>query len=183
MSATKPAGTDAIAASTARSWEEWLAFLTEIGARDMPHPEIAERIRKTGDANGWWSQMITVAFEQHIGRRQPGQRSDGSFEMSVTRTVDGERAAVFDKLLARLEGVKAFNGVGLAAPPRTSITPKRSYWRCNMEDGTGVAFALEQKAPGKVLVAVTHDKLGSEGDAVRWRAFWKDEMANGFPPP
>jgi hypothetical protein len=180
MVATRPAGTDAIADGTARSWEEWLAFLTEIGAEDMPHPEIARRIQETGDASGWWAQSITVAFEQHIGRRKPGQRADGSFETSATRTLDGERDRLFADLVARLEGIDGFGGVALAAPPRTSVTPKRSYWRCKLADGTGVAFALEQKAPGKVLVAVTHDKVASENDATRWRTFWKQELGK-FP--
>lgn len=176
MGDTKPVGTDTIAGGTARSWDEWLAFLTEIGAETMPHPEIARRVQETGDANAWWAQTITVAYEQHIGRRKPGQRADGNFEISATRTIDGEREVVFDKLLARLEGVSSLGGIPLAAPARTSITPKRSYWRCDLEDGTAVAIALEQKTPDKVLIAATHRKLGSEEDAARRRAFWKAEL-------
>lgn len=176
MTATKPIGTDAIANGTARSWDEWLDFLTGIGAETMPHAEIARRVKETGDASGWWAQAIAVAFEQHVRRRDPGQRADGSFEVSVTRTLDGEREDRFTELVARLGGVTAFDGVALAGPPRTSITPRRSYWRCDLEDGTGVAFALEEKAPGKVLVAVTHRKLTGEDDAGRRRAFWKAEL-------
>lgn len=176
MSATKPAGTDAIADGTARSWDEWLSFLERIGAGKMPHPEIARRIKETGDANGWWAQAITVAFEQHIGRRKPGQRSDGSYEVSATRTVDGEVAGIFASLCKRLDTTAAFDGVARAGTPRTSVTPKRSYWRCDLEDGTGVECALEQKAPGKVLVAVTHKKLASEDDAARRRGFWKQHL-------
>ena len=183
MGATKPAGTDAIADGTARSWEEWLSFLQQIGASRMPHPEIARRIKETGDANGWWAQAITVAFEQHIGRRKPGQRSDGSYEISATRTVNGEVADTFASLCKRLDATAAFDGVARAGSPRTSVTPKRSYWRCDLADGTGVAFALEQKSGAKVLVAATHRKLASDTEAARWRAFWKDYLASAFPSP
>src|SRR5690606_38785401 len=87
MAATRPVPTAPFSEKTGRDWAGWLAFLDEIGARDMPHGEIAARVLATGDASAWWAQSITVAFEQHIGRRRPGQRSAGTYEVSANRTV------------------------------------------------------------------------------------------------
>lgn len=176
MAATKPIDTDAISKGTARSWDDWLAWLSGIGAEDLSHAEIARRIVATGDASSWWAQSITVAWEQHIGRRRPGQRASGTFEVSATRTVPGETAALFEKLLARLSGVRAFGDVAIDGEPRTSVTPKRSYWRAKLADGTALQFSLEQKTPDRVLVAITHEKLASEADIPRWRAIWKEEL-------
>lgn len=78
----QPVNADAITKGTAQSWKEWLAFLEAINAHSMPHDEIARRVRETGDASGWWAQTIAVAYEQHIGRRVPGQASDGTFQVS-----------------------------------------------------------------------------------------------------
>ena len=142
----------------------------------MPHPEIAERIRKTGDASGWWAQSITVAFEQHIGRRDPGQRSDGSFEVSVTRTMRGERETVYRLACALFDTRNSFDGVAIDGAARTSVTPKRSYWRAGLADGTAVTVAVEDKGGGKALVALMHQKLGRADDIARWRGFWKEVL-------
>ena len=177
MADTKPADTEAISKGTARSWNDWLAWLDGIGAGELSHSEIARRIVATGDASSWWAQAITVAFEQHIGRRKPGQRAGGGFEVSATRTLSGDVVWLFSALIARHAGAQALDGVALDGDPRTSVTPKRSYWRCRLSDGSGVQISLEGKAGSKVLVAATHDRLGSEEDIAPWRAFWKAELA------
>jgi hypothetical protein len=177
MADTNPINTDAIAGGTARSWDEWLKFLTSIGAEKLSHTEIARLVNETGDANGWWSQSITVAFEQHIGRRDPGQRADGSFEVSATRTMPGERSEVYDRLCALLDGRENFDGVAIDGEARTSVTPKRSYWRAALEDGTAIVVSVEDKGADKVLIALMHQKLGGAGDIPRWRTFWKDQLA------
>ncbi|WP_404403930.1 hypothetical protein [Pelagibacterium halotolerans] len=162
------------AEKTGRSWEQWLAFLGEIGAADLPHRKIAGRIVATGDANGWWAQSVTVAFEQHIGRRVPGQRSDGAFEVSVTRAVPGTMDAVLNQWKQAMNGRTAFGGVGITEGPNLSASEKWRYWRCALEDGTRVSVTINQKTPDKAGLAVTHEKLASEVEKERWRAFWKD---------
>ncbi|MBO6718198.1 MAG: hypothetical protein JJ913_09615 [Rhizobiaceae bacterium] len=175
MNSTRPADTDTIASGTARSWDEWLEFLTGIGAEKLSHTEIARKVKATGDANGWWSQAITVAFEQHIGRRDPGQRADGSYEVSVTRSLPGERDDIYTQVCGLLDAMPDFDGI--AGESRTSVTPKRSYWRASLEDGTAIVLSVEDKGDGKVLVALAHQKLADADEIARWRAFWKDVLA------
>ena len=43
------------------------------------------------DNAGWWAQTAAVAYEQQIGRRVPGQLGDGTFQVSVSKTVPGSR--------------------------------------------------------------------------------------------
>lgn len=99
----QPINTAAIESGTARNWREWLAFLDSIGAETLTHKEIAWRVHETGDASGWWAQSIAVAYEQHIGRRAPGQDGDGKFAVSVTRTVAGDMDRAFERWLALME--------------------------------------------------------------------------------
>lgn len=142
----------------------------------MPHPEIVKlvyaEIEKMTDKPGWWAQGITVAYEQHIGRRAAGQRSDGTFEVSVSRTFNGSREEVFTKCLERLTNETEFDGRSIANV-RTSKTLVRSYWRCDLDDGSKLTIAIEQKAPGKVLIVVTHSSLQSADEGSNWREFWK----------
>jgi hypothetical protein len=176
MAAIRATSPEAIGKATARSFEEWTAFLDAEGAREKPHREIARMIAATGDASGWWAQTITVAYAQHIGRRQPGQMADGSYQASASRTLAGDPEEVFALLRARLDPKRDIDGVALDGSARTSQTGKRSYWRAKLADGTSVAVAVEAKSPGRSLVAVNHEKLADAEATGRWMAFWKEEL-------
>jgi hypothetical protein len=176
MAATKPISTAAFGDKTRRDWVGWLSFLESIGARDLSHAEIAEKVAATGDASPWWAQSITVAFEQHIGRRKPGQRNSGAFEVSASRTVAEDRAGLFARVVAHFGAARSLGGVPVGPDARISETPKRSYWRATLVDGSTVQLAAEPKGDGKTMLNVTHMKLTAEADIARWRAFWKDEL-------
>jgi hypothetical protein len=76
--------------ATNRTWDEWLRFMDAIDARNLDHKEIALKVYEELDGTieqlGWWTQAVTVAYEQYIGRRIPGQRPDGTFQTSVSRS-------------------------------------------------------------------------------------------------
>lgn len=174
---SKPASVEGFAKNTGRDWAGWLEFLASIGAKDLPHKEIAARIAATGEASGWWAQSITVAYEQHIGRRAPGQRGDGAFEVAVSKTLAGNMDAAL-AAWQKLAGRRAeFDGVAVAGAPETSATEKWRYWRCSLEDGTKLNVTVTDKAPGKAGLTVTHEKLASAEDKEHWRAFWKTELS------
>jgi hypothetical protein len=162
--------------ATGRSWEGWIGFLDSIGAADMSHTTIARRVHETGFANGWWSQGIAVAYEQHIGRRKPGQRSTGDFEASLTKTLAISREEASAAWLALVDGQDRFGGVGASGEPTTSVTPKRSYWRVSLADGSRVVVAVEAKGPDKAMIALQHAKLETEDRIGHWRKFWKAEF-------
>ncbi|TKT82564.1 hypothetical protein [Aquamicrobium sp. LC103] len=174
MAAARPINTAAIEKGTGKTWQAWLVFLEEIGAAELSHTEIARRVGDTGEASGWWAQSITVAYEQHIGRRLPGQDGDGSFQLSVTKTLPGtmdEAMAAWQALAGRRTD---FSGVAIASGPRMSATEKWRRWGATLEDRSRVIASVNQKTPDKAGFAVTHQKLASAEAAEVWRAFWKD---------
>ncbi|GHD06701.1 hypothetical protein [Zhihengliuella salsuginis] len=184
----KPTNTAAIEKATGRSWDDWVALLDGEGARELPHPEIAGiAIRhldaETGANNGWWAQSIAVAYEQHIGRRLPGQRPDGTFEGSASRTVAGRRDDVArawgELILDHLAEHGGIGGVALEGDARTTDTGKRAYWRSGFTDGTRVAVSFEDKGADKVLVTATHERIAAPDDVADWKAAWKAVLA-GF---
>jgi hypothetical protein len=173
----KPANTSILAEKTARSWEQWLAFLKSIDAENLPHKTIAEQIVATGDASGWWAQTITVAYEQHIGRRQPGQRSDGSHEVSVSKTVSGSPDDALALWEARASSTEEGGGVEFAGPAHTTSSKNWRYWRRPLADGSRLNITIGEKAGGKATIALTHEKLAGPDDAEDWRGFWKACLA------
>lgn len=175
--ATKPTSTEPIEGGTGRSWEDWLAWLESIGARELDHKEIARRIKAEARITGWWAQYVTIAYEQHIGRRVPGQDHTGSYQVSVTKTLPGtidEAMAAWERLAG---GETSFGGVAVAGAPRSSATPKWRRWGATLADGTRFTASTTEKAPGKTVLAVGHEKLASLDEVERWRAFWKDYLA------
>ena len=174
---TRPSNTAAIEKGTGRSWDGWLAFLESIGADKLSHKEIAERIAATGDASGWWAQSITVAYEQQIGRRVPGQDGDGAFQVSTTKTFPGTMDEALDAWVALIGDRKSLSDVAITRGPETSSTEKFRYWRCGLEDGSRVGVSIYQKAPGKASIGLGHEKLESEAQVEHWRVFWKDMLA------
>jgi hypothetical protein len=61
--------------------------------------------------------------------------------------------------------------------PETSSTEKFRYWRCGLEDGSRVGVSIYDKASGMAAIGLGHERLGSEAEVERWRAFWKALLA------
>lgn len=176
---TKPSNISGIEEATHRTWDRWVSFLDGAGASKLTHKQIAELVHReldgTMDSAGWWAQGVTVAYEQHIGRRAPGQKSDGSYEVSVTKLIPGTKQDVY-ALWAEAYGDAAdFDGKPLENI-RTSITPVRSYWRGDFTDGSRLTVAVEQKTPEKAMIAITHTSLPSDTEKDRWRHFWRETI-------
>lgn len=165
---------ESIEKKTGKSWEEWVALLHSFNAAELSHAEIVKKLQIVSDLDGWWRQNITVAFEQHIGRRVPGQREDGTFEVSVTKTLNGTMDEVFSVWLELTDGLLEFNGVRVAGEESKSETPKWRNWRVNLEDGTKVVVGINQKTPEKALLGLAHQKLASADDAEMWRSYWRE---------
>ena len=84
---TQPTISDAaVQAKTGRVWTEWFTLLDAEGAAGLAHREIAVALREQHGLSGWWSQMVTVAYEQARGRREPHQTSRG-YQVGVSKTV------------------------------------------------------------------------------------------------
>lgn len=167
----------AVERGTGRAWRDWLAFLERIGARHLPHKEIARRVRDDCGVGGWWAQSIAVAYEQDIGRRAPGQQCDGGFQVSVNKTCPGSMDAVLARWQAAMDGRKRLAGVAITRGADVSRTDKWCYWRCRLADGSRVSVGIGNRQPGKAVLGLGHEGIGSPQAAARWRAFWRGELA------
>lgn len=186
---------ESIEQATGMPWPEWLEFFESVGAKDLTHPEIAhkayERIVASGmfddqaanhegrqNSSGWWSQNVTVAYEQHIGRRKPGQRADGTYEVSVTKSVGSDMADAMAWWMDMVAGQSEFNGVKLDGEPRTSVTPAAHNWRADLADGSKLLVSASERSSGKAMIAVTVQKLESSKAAESWRTYWKQFLGD-----
>lgn len=144
-------------AATGRVRAEWHALLDAAGAAGWKHPEIARWLYETQGVDGWWAQGITVGYEQAHGRRLPGQQADGTFSVTVTKTIAAPRSAVIDTALATL--IRRLGQPDSLKPESLYATAR---WKVGPE--TIVAGVSEPK-PGSTLVSLGRSKI-TDGDTL-----------------
>ena len=166
----------AVKEATGRDWAEWCSTLDADGAADMTHTQIARHLAQYGIGH-WWRQMVTVGYERLIGRRAVGQRCDGDYSASASKTLPGST----DEAIARWRALVAerveFAGAIAESEPRLSETAKWRYWKIDLDDGSRVSVNVCAKGEGKAILGINHDKLGDSDAAQRAKAFWKEMLA------
>lgn len=161
--------------ATNRTWDDWLQFMDGIGAKNLSHPEIATKVWEELDGKvdnpGWWAQSVTVAYEQHAGRRLPGQRSDGTFETSVSKATKLGMKELMDQWVAFAAGDEEVVAL-MAAEARVSGTDKRITWRTKAGDGSDIRVTSEPKKDGTAAIVAVQTGLPSPELNMEAKAKW-----------
>ena len=160
-------GADALRAATGRSHGEWRDLLEAAGALEWSHQRIAGWLVAEHGVDPWWSQGITVDFEQDRKGRLPGQQADGTFSVATTRTVPGERLAALSVVRAELEA-------RFGAPHGENLAAAQPVVRWRLGDGTRLAAAAQRPNRSGTPVSITVERLP---DAPAMEA-WKGELAS-----
>ncbi len=164
----------AIVNATGRDFDYWKAFLEKRGALSKSHKEIALLLREEGGVPPWWTQQLTVMFEQHIGRRVPGQDCDGEFSVSASKTITGSMDDALRWWVDRVGDQSEFSDIPISRGPDISRTDKWRYWRVGLADGSRVNVNIYEKSADKASLGIQHEKLESTDQVEHWRAFWKN---------
>ncbi len=160
---------------TGQPWEHWYLLLDGWGAADRSHSEIARFLNVDHGVDGWWAQEVTVRYEMAIGRRRPGQRSDG-FELSASKTVAVPLEQLFEAFLddeqrsAWLDASLRVRG----ASPDANVPTIRFDWA----DGAERVTAWFTPKGERSTVAIAHQRLPSAEARDTARAFWRDALAS-----
>ncbi|MEO7146333.1 MAG: hypothetical protein ABIX09_00405 [Terrimesophilobacter sp.] len=144
---------DKVKAATGRIWDDWYALLDAAGAPKWDHPTIAKWLADAQGVDGWWAQGITVGYEQARGRRVPGERADGTFAVSATKTIRGTRVEILEPVLAAL-------AKQLGEP--ASLRPESKYATARWQvDGETIVAGVSEPKPGSTLVAMERSRIAS----------------------
>jgi hypothetical protein len=142
------------------------------GAKDMQHRDIVTLVHKKYKVDGWWSQSVTVGYERIKGLRARGQRRDGSYEATKSRTFDVPVVTLFDAWADEKSRRRWLNGANEIV--RTATSPKSL--RLGWPDGSIVAVGFVTKGKSKSSVAVQHEKLPDRETADRLKQYWSDRL-------
>src|SRR3954466_1046426 len=129
-------------------------------------------VAKTWKIDGWWAQSVTVGYERIKGLRARGQRRDGSYEASKSRTFDVPVSTLFEAWADDKTRQRFLDGEKVKV--RTSTAPKSM--RLDWTDGSIIAVGFMAKGKGKSSVAVQHSKLPNREAADRLKLYWSDRL-------
>lgn len=140
-------GDGAVVRATGRSRTAWHDLLSTAGAHDWSHSKTAAWLVAEHGVDDWWAQGITVGYEQHTGRRKPGQRADGTFEASASRTVPLAQQGAFDAVIASVS-----EDIG-AEPTSTRASAKHATakWK---RDGGAITARVSPTKDGKSTITL-----------------------------
>jgi hypothetical protein len=163
--------------ATGKSWEEWVKFLDQAGARNMTHKEIARWLYDQKLVTDSWCQGVTVGYERAIGRREIGQNCYGEYTTAATKALPGTLDSMLERWLARVKGMTVFNNVGLLDEPRVSATEKWRYWRTSLADGSKLSINICEQKNGRILLGINHVNLADKPTADAWKLYWKELLS------
>lgn len=173
--ADMPYGDDAILRGSGKTWDEWRQLLDAWGAREKSHTEIARYLATEHGVDDWWAQGVTVGYERLIGRREVGQRNDGSYSASVSKTIDAAQDVVFAWVAD--EQKRAEWIAPEAVRFRTASEPKSVRFD-DLDHGIIIAFSIYPTPAGKTSCQVQADKLPTSEFGDAWKQVWKPRLAN-----
>jgi hypothetical protein len=154
-----------------RGWEEWFDLLDAEGMADKSHREIAKWVANLlgVDPLAWPPQAVTKSYERARVGRAVGEKDDGTFTVTASKTV----AVPAERLHAALVADPArWFGDGLAE--RTTTAPRIARYD---RGETRVALFVDAKGDSKATVTVEHSRLSGAAEADRMKAFWRDRLA------
>lgn len=165
-------GDAAVKKATGRTWSEWRGVLDRAGAAKMAHKDIVILVHEKYKVGDWWSQMVTVGYEQARGLREKHQKPDG-YEISGSKTVAVPLGTLFGAWLnANLR--KKWLNAGITI---RRATPKKSM-RMTWSDGrTSVDANFYAKGTGKSMVSLNHRKLSDAAAAKKMKTYWATRLA------
>jgi hypothetical protein len=161
--------------ATNTSWDEWSNFMDSINARSLNHHEIATKVLEVLDGKidnpAWWAQSVTVAYEQYINRRIPGQRPDGTFQTSVSKATKLDMKALMDQWVDFAAKEKDVLDL-IAGDVRVSGTEKRITWRTKANDGSAITVISEPKKDGSASIVAQHIGIQTHDLSLEAKSKW-----------
>jgi len=183
---SKPTMSEAsVLKKTGHDLAHWFGVLDRFGAVEKGHTAAARHLYETHGVDGWYAQGITVSYERERGVRGVNQRSDGAWEVSVSKTITASTAQLV-KAFSDARKRTEWSGEAdpkLAGALAKGLADKESKGWVMRPDGlarfryrwddTIVQLYATAKPGGKIALTVQHTKLANAADVERRRGQWK----------
>ena len=171
---SKKISDESVLKTTGKSWKEWFSILSKAGAKKMEHKAIAKLLNTKYGLSGWWSQMVTVQYEQEIKGRKKHQNPDG-FQISRSTTIPFPVVKVFNAINAPAKRITWLDDPAIAITKSTKNKSIRGKW---IDRKTTIEFQFYPKEISKTQVVVQHNKISSSKEAEKMKTYWGKQLNN-----
>jgi hypothetical protein len=165
---------NAVQKSTGRTWKRWFAILNKAGAKKMEHKDIAKLLYSKYGLSGWWSQMVTVQYEQEVKGRKKHQKPEG-FQISKSTTLPQSVTKIFNSINSPIKRVKWLADPGITITKSAKDKSIRGKW---IDKKTNIEFQLYMKDINKTQLVVQHSKIDSSKEAEKMKSYWARQLRN-----
>jgi hypothetical protein len=165
-------GDAVLEAKTGCTWERWVRALDHAQAYTWSHREIAKYVHEKYRIPAWWAQAVTVGSERIKGLRAIGQRRDGSFEATKSRTFPVPLVRLYRAFHDARSRARWLPGVDLTVRTATRGKSMRITW----PDLTSVEIGFTSRGAAKSQVALSHGKLPDRAAATRVKQYWAERL-------
>jgi hypothetical protein len=158
--------------ATGKVWKEWFSILNKAGAKKMEHKEIAKYLSVKQNVPDWWSQMVTVQYEQEIKGRVKHETTSG-FQISKSRTLPFSATKIFNAFNSpsqRKNWLKDYNFKITTSTKNKSI---RGKW---VDGLTNIEFQFYQKDKSKTQLVIQHNKIKNSTEAENMKKYWEKSL-------
>ncbi len=166
-------GSDTVQQKTGRSWQEWIEILDSEKCVEMTHKEIVATLNGKYQVGDWWSQMVTVGYEQYRGLRDVHQKIDG-YSATASKTMPYPAETIFVAWTDPVIREQWLKAEGYEIRKTTENRIVRISWK----DGSSVEVNLYPKGKGKTQVSLQHNKLASSELVLEMKEFWKEKITS-----
>jgi Activator of Hsp90 ATPase homolog 1-like protein len=171
---TKRISDEAVKKRTKKMWDEWFSILNKAGAKKMEHKAIAQLLNTKYGLSDWWSQMVTVQYEQNIKGRKKHETKSG-FQVSRTITLPYSATKIFNALNSPLNRIVWLTDPGITITKSTSNKSIRAKW---VDKKSLIEVQLYVKDINKTQLVIQHNKLSSEKEAEKMKTYWGKQLNN-----
>jgi len=165
---------ESVLKSTGKNREEWFAILNEAGAKKMEHKDIAQWLKDNHTISGWWSQMVTVQYEQELKGRKKHERPDG-YQVSKSITMNFPVSKIYsavNTLSSRKKWLKDSDFKITTANKNKAI---RGKW---IDGNTPIDFQFYSKDKNKTQVVVQQSRIATSNQAEKMKKYWDKNFSN-----
>jgi hypothetical protein len=161
---------------TGRGWEEWFDLLDSWDAASMDHTPLARRVAELLgiDPLAWNVQAVVTSFERARGNRAVGERVNGGFVATASKTI---AAGAEDVLTAFVDPSRRAGWLPDLVLAERTVTKPRSA-RFDVGDGPGrLHVVVDAKGPDKSTVTVEHSRLPDAPTRESRKTYWRQALA------
>ena len=159
---------------TGKGWAEWYQIINDAGGLELNHKEIVAFLKSKYRLSLWWQQMVTVAYEQQVSKREKHQRND-SYQISKSWTYDQPLPVLHETWMSPNLRQEWLAHASLIVGKLNKQKFLRLKW---IDSKTIVDVRFYAKGKKKTQLIIQHSKINDLKQTELLKNYWQKQLNN-----